>query len=234
MKCRSILLELAVQSAEEARLAECWGADRIELSATLEVGGLTPDLEVIRETCAQVRIPVMILIRPRAGDFAYSSDELARMALGIREAFIHGASGVVFGALTDGGTVDEAACEKLLEACAGRKAVFHRAFDEVIDPFAGLEQLSSIGFCRVLTSGGAAGAADPASLVRLRELVDRAGQRLEILPGGGIRASNVARIVQATGCTQVHSSGRAASSPGFIPRLDAATVAELCRELDRL
>lgn len=227
-----ITLEIAVDSVADAIAAEAAGADRLELCADLHVGGLTPRLETFQAVRQGVTCPVLVLVRCRAGGFVYTEGELERMAGDAAALRGRGVDGLVFGALSAQADVDEPACRPLLATCAGRSAVFHRAFDEAHDPFAALKTLISLGFARVLTSGRRACAADAEALTLLRRLREQADGRIEILPGGGVRPHNVAEIVAATGCTQVHSSARRRDPRTGIEQFDAGMVAELRKTLD--
>jgi copper homeostasis protein len=200
----AVRLEICCGSLEDARAAEEGGADRVELCAALCVGGLTPSLGTILEVESRVKVPVMVMIRPRAAGFHYRESEVAVMERDLEAALQAGAEGVVFGALEADGSVDVAACRRLRGAAKDREVVFHRAFDVTPDAFRALEQLIDLGFTRVLTSGQRASALLGAPT--LRRLVEQAGDRIQILPGGGIRAHNVREIVSATGCRQVHLS----------------------------
>src|SRR5262245_55296878 len=198
-----VLLEVAVASVEDAVVAAAGGADRLELGCALALGGLTPSLGTLIEVRAAVRVPVVVLVRPRPGGFAYSESELTVMRRDVELALAHGADGVVFGVLHPDGTVDRERCRSLLQSCGGRVAVFHRAFDVTPEPFAALETLVELGFRRVLTSGQEATASAGAELIA--ELRRRAAGRIEVLPGGGINASNAVDVLARTGCDQVHA-----------------------------
>jgi copper homeostasis protein len=180
------------------------GAGRIELNSALFLGGLTPSLGTLLSVKTRVDIPVMVMIRPRAGGFCYTDTEMAVMRRDAVLAVEHGADGLVFGVLHENGTIDLERCQQLMHCCAGQPAVFHRAFDVVPDPFTALDQLIELGFTRVLTSGQAPSV--PEGLDLIKQLVTRASNRIEILPGAGIRAHNVRSIVEQTGVTQVHLS----------------------------
>ncbi len=206
----AVRLEICCGSLEDALLAEEGGADRVELCSALCVGGLTPSVGTMLEVCARVGIPVMAMVRPRAAGFHYRDSEIAVMQRDIAAALEAGAEGVVFGALHPDGSIDEASCRALRDAALGREVVFHRAFDVTPDPFRALDQLIGLGFTRVLTSGQRRTAREGA--VTLKRLVERARGRIEILPGGGIRAHNVLEVVAATGCRQVHLSAFGALS----------------------
>jgi copper homeostasis protein len=202
-----ILIEVAVESVDDAVAAEQGGADRLELCAALDLGGLTPSLGAYLEVRAAARLPVWVMIRPRPGDFVYTEGELRVMTRDI-EAFggvgAGGPDGFVFGVLREDGSVDSDRCGLLRQRAGDRPCAFHRAFDKCPDPHAALDRLVQLGFCRVLTSGreetAAAGARAIASAVR------HAAGRIEVLPCGRIRAADVEDVVRLTGCHQVHGS----------------------------
>src|SRR6516165_10789677 len=150
---RRVLLEVAVASVEDALAAHKGGADRLELNAALSLGGLTPSLGTLIEVKAAVALPVLVMIRPRPGGFAYGEADFNVMRRDADLALQHGADGIVFGILTADGRVDVDRCGKLVRQTGERAAVFHRAFDVTPDPFAALEQLIDLGFPRVMTSG---------------------------------------------------------------------------------
>lgn len=219
------LLEVAVSSLEGALVAEAAGADRLELSCALTLGGLTPSLGLLREVRRATRLPLMVLIRPRPGGFCYNESELLLIERDLAIALDNGADGIVLGALDDGRQISPH-LSWLVERAGPREVVFHRAFDEVAMPLVALEQLIDLGVRRVLTSGQQPSALQGADL--LAELIRRAAGRIEILPGAGVRPHNVAELVQRTACTQVHGSFRL---PGDEERTDAegirATLAQL-------
>ncbi|HVP50363.1 MAG TPA: copper homeostasis protein CutC [Candidatus Bathyarchaeia archaeon] len=197
-----ILLEIIALTVEDCLAAESGGADRIELCAAIATGGLTPSLGALIEAKKRMRIPIMAMVRPRAGGFCYSEDDFAVMRRDAALLVEHGADGIVFGVLHSDGTIDVKRCEKMLEIVGSRQTVFHRSFDVTPRPLEALEQLIELGFKRVLTSGQEKTAAQGREL--LRQLVDRAAGRIEVMPGGGVRPHNVGGIVEATGCRQVH------------------------------
>lgn len=199
----SLTYEICIDSVAGAIAAEKAGAQRVELCAALFEGGLTPTLGTVRAALAAVSsITVNVIVRPRGGDFIFDEHEVAAMehdvAL-IREA---GAHGVVIGALTPAGTIDRPVVERLLAAAGGLPVTFHRAFDMAADPFAALEELIELGVGRVLTSGQDVSVLEGAPLIA--ELVERAGDRIIVMPGGGVTDRNVARIVAATGAREIH------------------------------
>ena len=200
------IIEICVDSLESALEASRGGADRLELCSALSTGGLTPSLGFLRAARAQVETSIHVMIRPRSGDFLYSAGELALMEDDIALARQNGADGVVFGLLTEAGLVDEAGTRALV-ACAGSLQVtFHRAFDLIADQEAALQTLMGAGVHRVLTSGGARTAVE--GQLRLAGLVQLAGDRLEVMLGGGVRPDNIQQLARLTGAREFHAGLR--------------------------
>ena len=201
-----LIIEVGVTRVEDAIAAERAGAHRLELNSALILGGLTPSWGLIGETIRAVKTPIMVMIRPRGGGFCYSQSEVDVMRRDVVAAVTAGAKGVVFGTITPQGEIDVAATERLVRAAVNAECIFHRAFDLCIDADQSLEKLISLGVRRVMTSGGAATALLGAE--KIAHLRSRAGDRIEILPAGGIRNQNVAPLIAATGCNQIHASFR--------------------------
>jgi copper homeostasis protein len=161
-------------------------------------------------------IPAMVMVRPRGGGFCYSDSEFETMLADSAALVEAGAEGIVFGILNADGTVDEKRCRKMLDiigyAATGGKAlaVFHRAMDEVPDWRRALDTLCGLGIQRVLTGGQKLTAEEGSGVIR--EMVDYAAGRIEILPGGGVRKHNVRAIIEKTDCSQVHFSMRKSAS----------------------
>ncbi len=197
-----ILLEICCGSIDDAIQAQAGGADRVELCSALFLGGLTPSTGTLAEARAQLRIPIIAMIRPRSGGFCYTAAEFATMERDAEAALAHGADGLVFGILGPEGTVDEKRTRRLRDICGKKQAVFHRAFDVTPEPFVALEQLVDMGITRVLTSGQRPSVVEGMDLIR--KLIDRSAGRIEVLPGGGIATHMLEEIVARTGCTQVH------------------------------
>jgi copper homeostasis protein len=181
------------------------GADRIELCSALSVAGLTPSAGFMRRA-AEVDPPSYAMIRPRPGDFRFTRGEVDLMRADIDAVHDAGLAGVVLGASRADGSLDARALERLVAHAAslGLGATLHRAFDLAPDLSAALETAIGLGFERVLTSGGAPSA--PEALERLRALVAQAGERISIMPGAGVTAGNVRRLVDTTGVHEVHGS----------------------------
>jgi copper homeostasis protein len=202
MAMQRILVEICCGSLEDALEAERGGADRVELCSALFLGGLTPSLGTIIEAKARLRIPIMVMIRPRGGGFCYTESEMAVMERDTEFAAEQGAEGVVFGILKADGSIDEERCTRLRKLSGNRQTVFHRAFDVTPDPFRSLDQLVALGFTRLLTSGQEDTVPEGTDLIK--RLIEYAGDRIEVLPGGGIKPVNLRQVVESTGCQQVH------------------------------
>jgi len=227
------LLEVCCGNLESVDAAVAGGARRIELCSALEVDGLTPPVEWIREV--RKRYPsliVHVLVRSRAGDFVYTGEEVETMAAQVEEALEAGADGIVIGCLTAGGDVDIPATERLVRTVESYNLAaelmrsdlchaandshffpgpskrvsitFHRAFDVCKRPFDALEQIIALGCDRLLTSGQGPTVVEGSDM--LRELRKRAAGRIIILPGGGVTPKNAGRILAMTGCTEIHAS----------------------------
>jgi len=209
--------EICIDSVEGAIAAEAAGADRVELCSALFDGGLTPSIGTIETALRSVdRIRVHVIVRPRAGDFIYSPVEIESMVRDVQAAVAAGAHGVVIGALTPEGDVDVPTTRKLIEAAGGASVTFHRAFDMVRDPYEALEQLVELGVDRVLTSGQEVSVLEGAPLIA--DLVRRAGDRIIVMPGGGITPRNIARIIEATGAREYHFAALVTSDSPAVHR----------------
>jgi copper homeostasis protein len=198
------VLEICVESLDCATAAERGGADRIELCRDLSSGGVTPDVELMQAVRRQVRIPIQVLIRPRPGDFSYSEHEFETMKRDIRVAKELGMDGIVLGLLDETLQVDRERTSILVELAHPLPVTFHRAFDSCKDLAASLEAIVETGARRILTSGGKERVTE--GLATLRGLVASAGERIVIMPGGGIRGSDVQRILRETSAREIHSS----------------------------
>jgi copper homeostasis protein len=229
----AILLEAVCCSALDCEEAEAGGADRIELCAAIELGGLTPSLGLLQEARARTRLPIACMIRPRAGAFCYGEADFAAMRRDVATARAHGAAAVVFGVLTARGTIDVARMRQLVDDAGPLDSVCHRAFDVTPDAPDALDALVDCGVRRVLTSGQSTSALEGAA--RIAVLVGRASGRIAILAGGGIRAASVEAVVRATGVREVHGgpfracedgSGRANPALSFGPAGGGYQVAD--------
>lgn len=208
-----MLLEIAANSVASALAAQQGGADRIELCSALELGGLTPSHGQIALARERLRIPLYVLIRPRAGDFLYGDLEGETMQRDIETCAALGCDGVVLGALDAQGNVDMPRCRALIAAAGALGVTFHRAFDLSRDPARALEDIAALGCERVLTSGAQASAMEGTALIRA--LVTQAAGRLAIMPGAGITAQNIAALAAATGAREFHASAKRRQPSGM-------------------
>ncbi len=195
------ILEVCCGNLDSVKAAVEGGAQRVELCSRLDLDGLTPLWEELREARSLFpTLKIHALIRPREGDFCYSPEEFAQIKADMDKALELGADGLVLGALTPDGDIDVAALRDLLPQ--GPALTFHRAFDVCRSPFQALEEIEALGFHRILTSGQAPSAREGVDL--LRELQRRAG--LIILPGGGVNPENARSILELSGCRELHAS----------------------------
>ncbi len=197
-----VLLEICCGSAEDAIVAARAGADRVELNSNLFQGGLTPSLGALQVVKAHAEIPVMAMVRPRAGGFCYTEIEMETARADAKALLAAGADGLVFGFLHPDGTVDEDRVRAFVDLAEGKPCVFHRALDVTPDWKRALDSLIRLGVTRVLTSGQESDVFF--ALDTIAEMIRFAGDAIEILPGAGITLRNVDRVVAETGCTQVH------------------------------
>lgn len=199
-----VLLEICVTSLDYATAAQRAGADRIELCSELECGGVTPSDRLMEAAREQLRIPIHVLIRPRAGDFVYSAGEFRTMRKAIQSAKDLKMDGIVIGVLDRNSRVDVARNSELVELAHPLPVTFHRAFDETHCGQNSLEAVIQTGAKRLLTSGCRPKA--PQALAALARLVEQAADRLIVMPGSGITPANVAGVVWATSSREIHAS----------------------------
>ncbi len=198
-----MIVEVCVDSLESALEAAADGADRLELCSRLDVGGLSPSLELYRAVRASVSLPIAVMIRVRHGHFCLTDSDVEQLCEVIAQFEFDPPAAFVFGAMLANGELDLPRMKQLREACGPVSAVCHRACDTVPDQQLGLEQLIDLGFSRVLTSGGPGTVPD--HLPALTKLVQQAGSRITVMPGGGIRLAHVPDVVR-TGCAEMHGS----------------------------
>jgi len=197
-------VEICVDSVESAIASASGGAERIELCSALSEGGITPSSGLIREVRAAVPIQLFVIIRPRGGNFVYSDSEFQVMRRDILAVKALGGDGVVLGVLTSDDEVDQPRTRELIQLARPLQVTFHRAFDVCRNMDRALEDVITSGADRILTSGGKTDAMR--GLSAIAALQQKAGQRIRIMAGGGIRASNVRTIALHTRVREVHTS----------------------------
>ena len=200
------MLEVAVFNIESAIAAEAAGANRLELCENPNEGGTTPSYGTLIVVAKTILIPVFPIIRPRGGDFLYTSAEFEVMKNDIRICKELGFWGVVIGLLLPDGSIDKERTKELVKLAAPMVVTFHRAFDRCNDPIRGLHDIIETGCKRILTSGQVPSAPDALDL--LQTLVEEAGDTIIIMPGSGVRGNNIATIKQVTKAEEFHSSAR--------------------------
>lgn len=223
------MIEVCVDSLDAALMAVDSGADRIELSERLIVGGVSPNAKLIQSVRDAISVPLVILIRCREGGFYYDSDEKEEMIAQACRSVELGADAIAIGGLMPNNSLDLDFLRKLISLQLSCEWVMHRAFDEVSQPKQELEKLIQVGFNRVLTSGGPPTAID--GVKALKNLVQWADGRIQILPAGGIGRANARDILTLTGCDQLHGSFRSDPFSTTVSDLPNPTIIRTLREI---
>ncbi len=202
---QNYLIEACTTSVTSAIEAQKGGAKRVELCDNIYEGGTTPGYGTIKTAREVLTIDLNVMIRPRGQDFCYSDIEFRIMKEDIEVCKQLGADGVVFGILKTDGNIDIERSLELVNLARPMSVTFHRAFDMVPDPIKALEDIISAGADRILTSGHKNKAFDGIELIR--ELVEKAGDRIIIMPGSGINEDNIRNMKERTGVTEFHLTG---------------------------
>lgn len=205
---REVKVEVCADSVASAWIAQSAGAYRVELCANLPEGGTTPSPGQIEWARKLLRIQLYVLIRPRGGDFLYDDVEFETMQSDIRFCGEIGCDGVVIGMLSPDGMVDKERVRELIRIARrySMGVTFHRAFDRSNDLFQAMEVIIDLGCDRILTSGGYDTALEGAEV--LRQLIEKAGNRIIIMPGSGINPENAGDLIQKTGLKELHGTFR--------------------------
>ncbi len=199
-------LEIIAFNIESCITIQRLGANRIELCDNPGEGGTTPSYGLIHAAREKVSIELYPIIRPRGGDFFYNEYEFEIMKSDIRICKNAGCDGVVIGILNAEGSIDKKRSGQLVELAYPMGVTFHRAFDRVCDGSKALEDVIDIGCERILTSGFFPSAIEGAD--NIAALLKQAGERIIIMPGSGVRATNIAELKTRTGANEFHSSAR--------------------------
>jgi copper homeostasis protein len=197
-------IEIACFNLESTLIAQKAGADRVELCADMSVGGTTPVIETIQQARKNLTIDLYVMIRPRGGNFVYSDSELEQMKFEIETIKKLGINGFVFGILKEDRTINIEQNKALIDIAKPFPCTFHRAFDEVLDYGQALENVISCGFSTILTSGTIPNVMEGKEV--LKQLVIRAKNRIEIMPGGGLRSTNISELNEMVNTNWYHSS----------------------------
>ncbi|EAZ96479.1 probable copper homeostasis protein [Flavobacteria bacterium BAL38] len=197
-------IEIACFNLKSALIAQKAGADRVELCADMSVGGTTPTIEIIQQAREHLTIDLYVMIRPRGGNFVYSDSEFEQMKSEIEIIKKLGVNGFVFGILNEDKTINIEQNKVLVELSKPFPCTFHRAFDEVLNVDKTLEGVISCGFSTILTSGTFPNVIEGKEV--LKQLVNQAKNRIEIMPGGGLRSTNISALDEMVNANWYHSS----------------------------
>jgi copper homeostasis protein len=197
-------IEIACFNLESVLIAQKAGSDRVELCADMSVGGKTPTIETIQKSRENLTIDLYVMIRPRGGNFVYSEAEFEQMKLEIETIKKLGVNGFVFGILKDDNSINIEQNKALVELAKPFSCTFHRAFDAVSDYKKALEDVISCRFSTILTSGTFPNVMEGKEV--LKQLVNQAKNRIEIMPGGGLRSTNISALDEMVNANWYHSS----------------------------
>ena len=202
------MLELCVGNLQDAILAQKYGADRLELNAALEVGGLTPSFGLVAKVVEHVEIPVVVMVRPRVAGFCYSELEIVTILQDIEALLALNIEAIAVGVLHSDSSINLPVMKKIVQRChqKGKKVVFHRAFDVITsqDIFTITQQLIDLGVDRILTSAGGHYVTD--NLPLLAQLQEKFRKQITFVAASGVTAENYEEICEQTGVTEVHGS----------------------------
>jgi copper homeostasis protein len=203
-----IQLEVCADSVSNALIAQSAGAQRIEFCSALPEGGTTPSPAQIAIARKVLHIQLFVLIRPRGGDFLYDDTEFEIMQSDIHYCGKTGCDGVVIGMLRPDGTIDRKRNGDLIRIAHqyAMSVTFHRAFDRCAGLLSSLEEVIGLGCDRILTSGGYDTAIEGAGVIR--NLIEKAGNRIIIMPGSGITPGNAEELIRKTGLKELHGTFR--------------------------
>ncbi|WP_026770159.1 copper homeostasis protein CutC [Asinibacterium sp. OR53] len=207
------MLEIAVFNIQSALLAATAGAHRLELCENPYDGGTTPSYGTLKTVREKISIPVFPIIRPRGGDFLYNDAEYEVICKDVQLCKELGFDGVVIGLLHADGSIDKEWTKKLVDLAYPMEVTFHRAFDRAAHPLQALEDIIACGCNRILTSGQVPNAWDGRELIK--QLVEKADDRIIIMPGSGVRSSNIKALADFTGAKELHSSARELTPSGM-------------------
>ena len=202
----SSVLEVCAFHIQSCIIAERCGAVRVELCDNPIEGGTTPGYGTIKQVREKISIKLYPILRPRSGSYYYSDEEFAILKDDIEICRQLGCDGISVGVSTIHAEIDTERFKRVVEWAGPMGVTCNRVFDCAPDPFKALEDIIACGCERVLTSGQESAAPGAAGL--LKQLVDQAGDRIIIMPGAGVKSSNIAQLRDASGAKEFHSSAR--------------------------
>lgn len=218
------VLEIATTDYASAKAAVAGGADRIELCMALSEGGLTPSMGLLQQCRNDFSVALFPIIRPRSGDFLYSAADFEIIKQDALLCKRLGCDGVVIGFLNEDGTVNKAWTSEIVERVYPLEVTFHRAFDRCREPLEALEVLIEAGCQRVLTSGLQRTA--PEGMALIKTLIEKAADRIILMPGSGVQAANIKQIAEQTGAVEFHASLRTHTTSAMQYRQPAFATSE--------
>lgn len=204
-----MLLEVCAFNLQSSIIAERVGAKRVELCENPADGGTTPSYGTIKQTREKIGIALYPIIRPRGGNFFYDENEFAIIKQDILLCRQLGCDGISTGVHLQNGEIDTERLKRIVEWAYPMGVTCHRVFDATPDPFKALEEIIDCGCERILTSGQKSAAAEGIDM--LAQLVKQADGRIIIMPGAGVRSSNIETLIKGTGATEFHTSARIAA-----------------------
>ncbi|MBQ0035918.1 MAG: copper homeostasis protein CutC [Firmicutes bacterium] len=230
----NIKIEICVGNVDDAVIASKYPIDRIELNSSLELGGITPSLEVLKYLKAHIDTPICCMDRLRGGDFVYTDLEYQIMLKDAKLMLENGADGIVFGFIKDGYIdIDRTRTMVELIHSYGKEAVFHKAFDELADIDKGCKDLIDLKVDRILTSGKAVYPDILEGCKRINDLVNKYKGQIQLLPGGGVRTNNILDVIKTSNAMQVHMTSKKNNEGGYV-QLDVNQLEELLGSLESL
>lgn len=231
----NILIEICIGNIKDAIIASKYPIDRIELNSALELGGLSPSLETLKYLKENIDTKICCMVRPRGGDFLYNNIEFETMLKDAQNFLDAKTDGIVFGFLNENKQVDIDRTKKMCELIHSynKEAVFHKAFDECIDLNKAIEDLIECGVDRILTSGATVYPDILKGCEKIKELNDKYGDKIELLPGGGVRIDNVKDVIKTTNCKQIHTTSKK-QNPGQYLELDEVQLQTILKEISSL
>jgi len=232
---KDVAIEICIGNIDDAIRASKYPIDRIELNSALELGGLTPSIETLKYLKSKIDTKICCMVRPRGGDFHYSETEFEIMLKDAQNLLEAGADGIVFGFLNEDKTINKTRTTKMSELIASyqKEAVFHKAFDETPDKDEACQTLIDCHIARVLTSGGAVYPYILDGCRVIARLHQRFGNRLQFLPGGGVRIENIREVITVSGSGQIHMTAKKNAEGGYL-FLDEQQLERMLEEISSL
>ncbi len=227
-------IEICIGNVDDALIASKYPIDRIELNSALELGGLSPSLETLIYLKDNIKQKICCMVRPRGGDFCFSDLEFEIMFKTARSFLDNGADGIVFGFLNKDKSIDIDNTKKMIELIHqyNKEAIFHKAFDDSNDKFEVVRILNDLKIDRILTGGGESSD----NILKGCELINKLHKEypnIQLLPGGGVRVSNIKDVIRVAGTGQVHMTAKMVSDGGYI-KLEERQLQEMLREIENI